>query len=117
MNPIWSEITVRHAVVLRYLSARAYEHIRSSGLLHLPCRSTLERFLGSSRKDVGVTDLIKQRLSAELASYTNAQSKTCSLIVDEMRVKPRLLHLKQRDAFVGEVDYGDCSPQKLPGKP
>ncbi|KAH7953254.1 hypothetical protein HPB49_006464 [Dermacentor silvarum] len=34
-----------------------------------------------------------------------------------MRVKQRLLYLKQRDAFVGEVDYGDCLPQKLPGKP
>ncbi|KAH7976056.1 hypothetical protein HPB52_008528 [Rhipicephalus sanguineus] len=62
-------------------------------------------------------DLIKQRLSAELASHTSAQSKTCSLIVDEMRVKQRLLYLKQRDAFVGEVDYGDCLPQKQPGKP
>ncbi|KAH7978882.1 hypothetical protein HPB49_007227 [Dermacentor silvarum] len=34
-----------------------------------------------------------------------------------MRVKQRLLYLKQRDAFVGEVDYGDCLSQKLPGKP
>ncbi|KAL1430217.1 hypothetical protein MTO96_015282 [Rhipicephalus appendiculatus] len=31
-----------------------------------------------------------------------------------MRVKHRLLYLKQRNAFVGEVDYGDCLPQKLP---
>ncbi|KAH7976578.1 hypothetical protein HPB52_016519 [Rhipicephalus sanguineus] len=117
VKPTWSEVTVRHAVVLRNLSAKAYEHIRSSGLLRLPCRSTLERFLSSSRKEVGITDLIKQRLSAELASHTSAQSKTCSLIVDEMRVKQRLLYLKQRDAFVGEVDYGDCLPQKQPGKP
>ncbi|KAH8009746.1 hypothetical protein HPB51_019057 [Rhipicephalus microplus] len=117
VKPTWSEVTVRHAVVLRNLSARAYEHIRSSGLLRLPCRSTLERFFGSSRNEVGVTDLIKQRLSAELASHASSQSQTCSLIVDEMRVKQRLLYLKQRDAFVGEVDYGDCLPQKQPGKP
>ncbi|KAL3175753.1 hypothetical protein MRX96_000941 [Rhipicephalus microplus] len=44
----WSEVTVRHAVILRNLSARAYEHLRSSGLLRLPCRSTLEHFLDSS---------------------------------------------------------------------
>lgn len=61
--------------------------------------------------------MIKQRLSAEHTSHTNAQSKAFLLIVDEMRVKQHLLYLKQRDAFVGEVDYGDCLPQKLPGKP
>ncbi|KAH9368597.1 hypothetical protein HPB48_004052 [Haemaphysalis longicornis] len=99
VKPTWSECTVRHAVVLRNLSPQAYEHIRTTGLLRLPCRSTLERFLGSSRKEVGITGLIKQRLSAELASHTNAQSKTCSLIVDEMKVKQRLLYVKQRDCL------------------
>ncbi|KAH8032458.1 hypothetical protein HPB51_025911 [Rhipicephalus microplus] len=114
---MWSKVTVHYAVVFRNLSASAYEQIRSSGLLRLPCQSTLERFLGSSCKEVGITDLIKQRLSAEPASHTSAQSKTCSLIVDEMRVKQHLVYLKQKDAFVGEVDYGDCLPQKQPGKP
>ncbi|KAH7973920.1 hypothetical protein HPB49_006960 [Dermacentor silvarum] len=32
----WSEVTVRHAVVLRNLSTRAYEHVRSTGILGFP---------------------------------------------------------------------------------
>ncbi|KAH7945188.1 hypothetical protein HPB49_007718 [Dermacentor silvarum] len=104
-KPTWSEVTVRHAVVLRNLSTRAYEHVRSTGILRLPCRSTLERFMGSSRGEVGMTELVNQRLSAELASHPSLHARACSLIVDEMRVKQRLLYHKQRDALIGEVDY------------
>lgn len=35
-KPMWSEVTVRHAVVLLNLSTRAYEHVRSTGILRLP---------------------------------------------------------------------------------
>ncbi|KAL1420594.1 hypothetical protein MTO96_023991 [Rhipicephalus appendiculatus] len=116
-KPTWSEVTVRHAVVLQNLSTRAYEHVRSTGILRLPCRSTLERFMGSSRGEVGVTELVKQRLSAELASHPSLQARTCSLIVDEMRVKQRLLYHKQRDAFIGEVDYGVNFPKETTNEP
>ncbi|KAL1475603.1 hypothetical protein MTO96_037172 [Rhipicephalus appendiculatus] len=116
-KPTWSEVTVRHAVVLRNLSTRAYEHVRSTGILRLPCRSTLERFMGSSRGEVGVTELVKQRLSAELSSRPSLQARTCSLIVDEMRVKQRLLYHKQRDAFIGEVDYGVNFPKETTSEP
>lgn len=33
---MWSEVTGSHTVILRNPSARAYEHLRSSGLLRLP---------------------------------------------------------------------------------
>ncbi|XP_040076321.1 uncharacterized protein LOC115332258 [Ixodes scapularis] len=116
-KPAWTEMTVRHAVILRNLSTRAYEHMRTEGILRLPCRSTLERFMGSSRGEVGVTDLVKQRLRAELSSYTSSQSRTSSLIIDEMRVKQRLLYVKQRDAFIGEVDYGQGVPVETTDEP
>lgn len=32
--------------------------------------------------------------------------RVCSLIVDEMRIKPKLQYNKQRDCFVGHVDMG-----------
>lgn len=95
-KPTRSEKTMRH-VVLRNLSTRTYKHARSTGILRLPCRSTLERFMGSSRGEVGVTKLVKQRLSAELASRLSLRARTCSSIVDEMRVKKkRLLYYAQR---------------------
>ncbi|KAH8018240.1 hypothetical protein HPB51_000851 [Rhipicephalus microplus] len=42
-KPTWSELTVRHAVVLRNLSTRAYEHVRSTGReLHMLMRHVLK---------------------------------------------------------------------------
>ncbi|KAH7979598.1 hypothetical protein HPB49_010001 [Dermacentor silvarum] len=35
-KPTWSEVTVRHAVVLRNLSTRAYEHVRSTVSFKIP---------------------------------------------------------------------------------
>ncbi|XP_040067999.1 uncharacterized protein LOC120836169 [Ixodes scapularis] len=113
-KPTRTELTVRHAVILRNLSTRAYEHMGTEGL---PCRSTLECFMGSSHGEAGVTNLVKQRLSAEPSSYTSSQSRMCSLIIDEMRVKQRLLYVKQRDAFIGEVDYGQDVPAKTTDEP
>ncbi|KAH7958428.1 hypothetical protein HPB49_001614 [Dermacentor silvarum] len=99
-KPTWSEVTVRQAVVLRNLSTRAYEHLRSS-----------------SRGEVGMTELVRQRLPAELASHPSLHARARSLIVDEMRVKQRLLYHKQRDAFIGEVYYGVNFPKETTNEP
>lgn len=73
--------------------------------------------MGSPRGEVGVTELVKQRLSAELASHPSLQARACSFIVDKMRVKQRLLYHKQRDAFIGEVDYGVNFPKETTNEP
>lgn len=46
-RPSWSEDTTRH-VVLRHLSARAYEHIRGEMLLKLRYRKMLSNYIGST---------------------------------------------------------------------
>ncbi|KAG0432854.1 hypothetical protein HPB47_020456 [Ixodes persulcatus] len=84
IRPTWSEITVRHSILLRSLSARAYEHIRSEGILKLPSRSTLQRFLGVTSGEVGFTSLVQERLKTEVANLKTEQAKMCSLVVDEM---------------------------------
>lgn len=99
------------------MSTRAYEHMRSEGILRLPSRSTLQRFLGSSGGEVDITNVVKESLFAELANYSSPQARICFLIVDEMRIKKRLLYLKQKDAFIGEVDYGDVLPLKSANEP
>lgn len=84
--------------------------MRSEGILHLPSRSTLQPYLGSSGGEFGISHLVKERLSAELANYNFPQARMCSLIVDEMSIKQWLLYLKQKDAFIGEIHYGDVLP-------
>ncbi|KAH9368674.1 hypothetical protein HPB48_004693 [Haemaphysalis longicornis] len=103
-KPAWSEITVRHCIILRNLSTKSYEYIRTENLLGLPCRTTLQKYLGSASGETGFSDLVKQRLNTELECLQTPQAKVCSLVVDEMRIKQRLEYHKQRDVFLGDVD-------------
>uniref|UniRef100_A0A147BC10 Putative transposase protein n=1 Tax=Ixodes ricinus TaxID=34613 RepID=A0A147BC10_IXORI len=105
-KPSWSEDTLRHSIVLRHLSTKMYEHLRSEGLLKLPSRNTLQNYLGTTSGETGFNSLIEERLKAELEHLPASQSRVCSLIADEMRIKQRLQYNKQQDSFVGHTDMG-----------
>lgn len=46
-TPGCAELTLRHCIIFRNPSAKAYEHFRSEELLRLPCRNTLQKYIGS----------------------------------------------------------------------
>ncbi|KAH7977477.1 hypothetical protein HPB49_001858 [Dermacentor silvarum] len=102
-RPTWSETTVRYCVILRNLSTKAYEYVRTEHLC-LPCRNTLQKYIGSATGEIGFSPLVRCRLKTELQGLTASQSKVCSLVVDEMHIKQKLEYNKQRDAFVGDVN-------------
>lgn len=114
-RPSLSETTVRHCIVLRNLSTKAYEHIRGEELFKLPCRTTLQRYIGTAAGEVGFSSLLQSRLKTELENLTTPQSKVCSLVVDEMRIRQKLEYHKQRDAFIGDVDMGIDLNHLIPG--
>ncbi|KAH9360172.1 hypothetical protein HPB48_020972 [Haemaphysalis longicornis] len=85
--PQWAELTVRHCIILRNLSAKAYEHLSSEGLLRLPCRNTLQKYIGNSSGGVGLSDLVRCHFETkftELQALDSPQAKVCGLVVDEM---------------------------------
>ncbi|KAH7941054.1 hypothetical protein HPB49_009695 [Dermacentor silvarum] len=45
-RPQWSETTLRHSIILRNLSTKAYEYLRSEDLLRLPCYKTIQSYIG-----------------------------------------------------------------------
>ncbi|KAH7979580.1 hypothetical protein HPB49_009979 [Dermacentor silvarum] len=102
-RPSWCEETTRH-VVLRHLSARAYEHIRGEMLLKFPCRKTLSNYLGTTSGETGFSKLAEDCLRVEAESLSVPQSRVCSLIVDEMKIKEKLQYNKEQDSFVGHSD-------------
>lgn len=103
-RPTWSEETTRRCVVLRHLSTKAYEHMRRETLLKLPSRTTLTNYIGTTSGETGFSKLVETRLATEAKNLDKPQSRVCSLIVDEMRIKEKLQYHKQRDCFVGHVD-------------
>ncbi|XP_049266799.1 uncharacterized protein LOC119374049 [Rhipicephalus sanguineus] len=104
-KPKWCETSIRQCIILRNLSTKSCEYIRTE--LHaLPCRTTLQKYLGTTVGEIGFSELVKQRLNAEMECLRAEQAKMCSLVVDEMRIKQRLEYNKQRDVFLGDVDMG-----------
>lgn len=77
----------------------------------------LQRFVGSTSGQVGCTPLVQKMLQLEAAPLKAPQAKACSLIIDKMRSKPSLQYLKQKDAFIGEVDLGPQHECEDSGQP
>ncbi|KAH7958430.1 hypothetical protein HPB49_001616 [Dermacentor silvarum] len=48
------------------------------------------------------------RLKAESEKLSSPASRHRSLIMDEMRIKPKLQYNKQQDCFVGHADVGEA---------
>ncbi|KAM7281720.1 uncharacterized protein ISCGN_006348 [Ixodes scapularis] len=104
-SPSWTDHAIRHCILLRHISTKAYEHIRSEELFKLPSRNTLQSYIGAASGQIGFSDLAKARLQTELHNLANTQSRTCSLIIDEMQIKQSLQDNKQQDVFVGQHPY------------
>lgn len=64
-KPIYDDVILRECVLWKACSNKGYEHVRSRGLLKLPCRATLQKYVGHSSGEVGVTSLIRERLRVE----------------------------------------------------
>ncbi len=69
-------------------------------MLTLPCRRTLERYIGPFTGELGITALIKERLKEEANNLNNFE-KFCSLVIDEMAIKQNLTYDAKADSFFG----------------
>lgn len=65
---------------------QGYEHVRTRNLFKLPCRATLQNYVGQSMGEIGVTALIKERLRVEYEALSTQQEAFCSLMIDEMAI-------------------------------
>lgn len=75
-------------------------------LLKLPRRETLTNYIRLPSGETGVSKLVRARLKAKVENLDAPQSRVCSLIVDEMRIKLKLQCQEQRDCFVGQAYIG-----------
>ncbi|KAG0433889.1 hypothetical protein HPB47_019505 [Ixodes persulcatus] len=71
-QPVWSPDFVLECVLLYYLSPKAYRYIRNRGLLKLPSKNTLLRYVGKSDGEKGITPLMKERLKEEQTAKENS---------------------------------------------
>ncbi|KAL1474276.1 hypothetical protein MTO96_021122 [Rhipicephalus appendiculatus] len=109
-RPTWQEPTLRECVLWKATSCKSYDHVRGRKLLKLPCRSTLQKFVGSSTGETGVTSLIRERLRVERQGLRSEKEPYCSLIIDEMSIQQKVIYDRQVDRIFGLVDI-DCERQ------
>lgn len=108
----WSEQTIRYCVAWRIASPKGYEYGRSSQLIAAPSRSTLDRYMGNVDCDVGISQLVKDRLKAECENLQSTE-KIVSMIANEMAIKERLLYNKASDKFIGIVNTEGIYDSKI----
>ena len=99
-RPTWNEGVIRECVLLNSCCPNGYRLMQRTKLLKLPSRVTLNRYMGPFTGELGITPLIKERLKEE-ASNLNDFEKFCSLIVDEMAIKPSLIYDAKVDSYFG----------------
>jgi len=108
--PRWSEACIRKCIIWRFKSPRGYEMARQANLFTLPCRRTLQKYIGPSKLEFGFTLLIKERLELEISTI-NEFDRYTSLVFDEMSIKPTLRYVKQVDKVIGRAHLGKLSSQ------
>ena len=106
-TPRWPESIIRECVMLRSVSAKAYKMINQRHLMQLPSSMTLHRYVGPIAGDVGFTDLIKQRLQEESHTLQPIE-RYCSMVIDEMAIKPQCIYDAKLDTFFGSASNGNC---------
>ncbi|KAH7974382.1 hypothetical protein HPB49_014702 [Dermacentor silvarum] len=97
------------------LRAYGYSHVRA--LFKLPCRTSLQKYVGKSTGEVGITPLIKERLRLEREGLVVEPERMSSLIIDEMAIQQKVIYDRQVDKIFGLVDMGPGSEQDAMATP
>ena len=97
----WSEDDIIQGLVLRSMSSKAYQYLRSKNLLPLPANSTLKNWVKSFRCQPGMQNDILKILSSKINSEGSELPKLASLAFDEMNIAECLEYDASADRVFG----------------
>ena len=87
-----------------------YKHLRSSGFLKLPHKSTLLKYTGFTNMSTGYNyDVNKKFIDDIKLSTLREHEKNVSLLFDEMKIKSGLVFSRSTGRLVGFTDLGDVN--------
>lgn len=72
-RPCYPEQIIRECVVWRFVSPKGYDHARTSQLLTLPAKCTLQRYMGPSPTTTGMSAAMRERLVFEASLLSSKQ--------------------------------------------
>ena len=102
------------ALTLKFYSAKAYNYVRKSFNLGLPCASVIRSWYSSVNGETGFTQDAMTAMKAKvLAAKRDGQEVVCALMLDEMSIRKHIEWDGKR--FRGYVDLGtDINDDSLP---
>ena len=93
-------------LLLRLKSTSTYEHLRSSGILPLPDKSTLRRLLSTTKPTFGFHDFALNSIADNLQNLPPSE-RYGAICFDEMKISTDVTFDSQSLKFEGFVDYGE----------
>ena len=95
-----------------HLVSGAYEHLRRSGFIELPHRTTLNKYAGFASSGSGFNVEIIKRL-CEDSDITNIKrhEKQVILLFDELKIKSGLVYSKSSGRVIGFTELGDMNDE------
>ena len=101
---------IRYCLYIRHLSSKAYETLRSSGVLQLPSQRTLRDYSHCIRAEAGFSTAVdKQLQSACRIKSCQDYEKLVILLLDKIHIKESLVFDKNTGRLIGFTDLGDIT--------
>lgn len=110
----WHPTMIRFALSLHLNSPAAYEELRDTGMIKLPCRRTLFDYTHVKPLEEGIDNLVLESVIKRVATFQKYQ-KYHVLIADEMYISKNLVFQKSSGRMIGftKLDEADKEVKAL----
>ena len=106
----WHPVMIKWCLYLRHFSSKAYELLRSSGIIKLPSQRTLRDYTHFVSSKPGFSaDLDKQLIKQSNSTNLEPHQRHVCLVADEMYVKEDLVYNKFTGELIGFANLGDIN--------
>ena len=107
MNSVrYHPMIIRFALSLAIKSPVAYEELRKSGIMILPCRRTLRDYKNAVTPSTGFNPGVIAELKKMCKDFNDLE-KLVVLSFDEVKIQSNLIFDKHSGKIIGFVDFGD----------
>ena len=108
----WTNEDFEFALTLRMLSRKAYEHLRKSKVLPLPCFTTLKKHFQDFKIEEGLFDSVMGVLKIHAESLSPREKVAC-LAFDEVHVRSDISYNPTSDQVIGPFKEANTMMLKL----
>ena len=110
----WHPLIIRWCLNLKLISSAAYHATRSAGFIKLPSERTLRDYTHYFKSRAGFQLEVNQQLQKESkVSELPSNRQFCALLLDEMKLKEKLVYDKFDGEIIGFTDLGDVNNEIL----